>query len=197
MKVKYTIMVIAAAVVLVAAAILVVTMPAPDDRTVSERLILTASDLTGMNATQHSEPFPSPYHPALHLGGSEAAESGFSLTVDGWFLDVACVLVVYNSSSLASQAVLDMGLDENYSEMNVGDKCLAGGYYNETYGTPYVIRSNISAVLLENDTITYFIFRTYPVNGSGEVLSADPGTFSLQNIEGILKAQSDKVKLGA
>ena len=129
MKVKYTVMIITAAVILVAAAILIVTMPTPDDRTVSERLILTASDLTGMNATQRSEPFPSPYHPALHLGGSEAAESGFSLTVDGWFLDVACVLVVYNSSSLASQALLDMNLEENYSEINVGDKLLCRNHH--------------------------------------------------------------------
>lgn len=197
MQVRHFVLIILVAAILVATTAALAVVLTPDGRTASEKLVLTASDLPDMNATQHTGPFASPHNPALYLGGSDAAESGFSLTVDGWSMDVSCVLTVYNSSSLAAQTLSGMGFDDNYSKVRVGDECFVGGYTNETFGTPYLVRSNIYAVMLEGDTITYFTFRAYPQDGSGPILLEGSEVIQPYSIGDILRAQADKVQLGA
>jgi hypothetical protein len=68
--------IVTVAIALVTAVILIAAISLQDGRTRSEKLILAAGDLTGMNATQMKDPFPNSYHPDARPG-SEAAGSSF------------------------------------------------------------------------------------------------------------------------
>ncbi|GEM_PF-3289495 len=190
--------IVAVAVILAAAIAVLMLMPAPDDRTRTEKMALTASDLAGMNATQRLGPFPSPYHPNLSYGGSEASESDLWLTVDGWDLNVQCLLVLYNSSSSASQTFDAIGFDADWTEIDAGDRCFMGDYHNETYGGERVMRVNIYAIVLQNDTVTYFTFAASPPWDDfpdSPVPMLSPQV--IETMKAIIDAQVEKVRQSA
>jgi hypothetical protein len=179
--------VIAVAVILVAASLVIVAAFSADGRTRSERLILTSVDLTEIGATQVWEPISTSSHPDFRSsGGSEAANSKIGLSHGNWLLGVECLLIIYNSSSLASEHFHAKWSDTNWTGDDIGEALFVAGVINMTNDSISFNRT-FTAIVLEGYTITYFVFEQIPHGG--------PRTIPLSTVESILGTQVNKVRL--
>lgn len=183
----------AAVVVVAAALVIVVAVPALDDRTESERLILTKADLTSLNATDKTGPSPSPGHPDFrNSNGSEAAESRIWFDYDDWpYSYIDCLLILYNSSAQASHDFHARWSDTNWTGEGMGEGCFVGEQERHEFNGTQPSYTTLTVVVLEGDTITYLQF-TVHWDGQG-----GPITVPRSVIEDVVEAQVSKIRSGA
>lgn len=94
---------------------------------------------------------------------------------------------------MASQRFQGLVFGDDYAEINAGDGCYMGGYRNDQIA----FRVWIHAIVLQNDTIAYFEFVTYPPrDGSLNRPVPAPSAQVTEAMETVINAQVDKIRQG-